>query len=72
MAMILMPITNQDMPPANDLGDRTPREDTKEISAQETDSALRDAHEERQTPEISALETDNLPLDVVLNNIAGS
>jgi hypothetical protein len=43
--MIPMPMTNQDMLPANDLGDRTPREGTKEISALETDSALQDAHE---------------------------
>jgi hypothetical protein len=64
MAMIPMPMTDQDMPPANDLGDRTPREGTKEILALETDSALRDAHEESQTPEIPAPETDNPPLDL--------
>jgi len=43
--MIPMPTTDQDMLPANDLGDKTPREGTKAISALETDSALRDAHE---------------------------
>jgi hypothetical protein len=54
--MIPMPMTEQDMLPANDLGDRTPREDNEEASALETDSTLRDAHEERQTPELPAQE----------------
>jgi len=43
---------DQDMLPANDFGDRTPREGTEEISALETDSALRDAHEGRPAPEM--------------------
>src|SRR3989441_4839340 len=59
MATVPMPMTDQEMPTANDLGDRTPREDNEEIQAQETDSALRDTHEERQTPEIPAQGMDN-------------
>src|SRR5215470_11688486 len=43
--MIPMPMTNQDMLPANDLGDRTPRGDNEEASALETDSTLQAAHE---------------------------
>jgi hypothetical protein len=38
-------MTEQDILPANDLGDRTLREDTKDMPAQQTDSALRDAHQ---------------------------
>src|SRR5215471_5452849 len=41
--MIPMPMTDQDMPPAHDLVDRTPRADHEEISALETDKALREA-----------------------------
>jgi hypothetical protein len=50
MAMIPMPMTDQDMLPTNDLGDRTPQEDNEEISVLGTDSALRDAHEETAIP----------------------
>src|SRR5260370_1158695 len=39
MAIATMPMTDQEMPPANDLGDRTPREDTEEIQPQETHNA---------------------------------
>src|SRR5215831_16035269 len=41
--MIPMPMTDQDMPPAHDLVDRTPRADHEEISALETDKALLEA-----------------------------
>src|SRR5262245_56534076 len=68
MATVPMPMTDQELPPANDLGDRTPREDTQAIQAQETDSALRDAHEERQIPEIPAQGMDNALLDETLND----
>jgi hypothetical protein len=57
--MIPMPMTGQDMLPANDLGDRTPREDNEAISVLATDRALQDAHEERQTPELPAQEMYN-------------
>src|SRR6266478_5772971 len=52
MAIATMPMTDQEMPPANDLGDRTPREENEERQAQETVSTLRDAHEEMTAPEM--------------------
>src|SRR5712691_2527912 len=52
MAIATMPMTDQEMPPANDLGDRTAREENEERQAQETVSTLRDAHEEMTAPEM--------------------
>src|SRR6266850_498732 len=43
MAIATMPMTDQEMPPAEDLGDRTPREDTEETPSQEMDNELPDA-----------------------------
>src|SRR6266446_8456256 len=79
MAIATMPMTDQEMPPANDLGDRTPREENEEIQAQETVSTLRDAHEgipaqemdnalQADNEEMQPQETHNAPLDVVLND----
>src|SRR6266446_10298566 len=78
MAIATMPMTDQEMPPANDLGDRTPREENEEIQAQETVSTLRDAHEgipaqemdnalQADNEEMQPQEMHNAPLDVVLH-----
>jgi hypothetical protein len=45
MATVPMPMIDQDMPYANDDKDKTPREDTQEIAAQEMDNALREDNE---------------------------
>ncbi len=58
MAIATMPMTDQEMPPANDLGDRTPREENEERQAQETVSTLRDANEDISTPEAHIPEPD--------------
>src|SRR5437879_1294117 len=59
MATMPLSITDQEISPAEDLGDRTPREDTEEIQPQETVSTLRDAHEEMTAPEIPAQGMDD-------------
>src|SRR5215813_6544086 len=61
MATVPISTTDQEIPPAHDLGEREPREETEARQAPETDSAVRDAHEERQTPEILAPAEDNAP-----------
>jgi len=48
MAIATMPMSDQEMPPANDLGDRTPREDTEEIQAQGMDNTPQADNEEMQ------------------------
>src|SRR6266851_2561626 len=62
MAIATMPMTDQEMPPANDLGDRTPREENEEIQAQGMDNTPQEDHEETQPQE-----THNAPLDAMLH-----
>ncbi len=48
MATMPLSIADQEMPPAEDLGDRTPREDTEEIQAQGMDNTPQADNEEMQ------------------------
>src|SRR6266446_7006988 len=63
MAIATMPMTDQEMPPTNDLGDRTPREENEEIQDQGMDNTPQEDHEETQPQE-----TDNAPLDAMLHD----
>src|SRR5712691_5127412 len=60
MAIAAMPMTDQEMPPANDLGDKTPREDNEERQAQKTGSTVRDVDEDISTPAAHIPEPDQV------------
>src|SRR4029450_6488494 len=83
MATMPLSIVDQEISPAEDLGDRTLREDTEARQAQGTDSTVRDVDEALSTPaahlpepdqaggaesqETHAQEMDNELLDVSLH-----
>src|SRR6266446_2431269 len=61
MATMPMSITDQEMSPAEDLGDRTPREDTEERQAQGMDNTPQEDNEETQPQETDNALRDDTP-----------